>query len=104
MEETKHISNDETEHHKEIIDNATFIGYGVVAPVIFAVGLAGNLATLVTLSNRTKFSGRIYTYLRALAISDLGCLILSIIMVALGTYRYIFMYTKYTKITICRHI
>ena len=89
MAATKLVINEKTEDHKEIIDNATFIGYGVVAPVIFAVGLAGNLATLVTLSNRAKFSGRIYTYLRALAISDLGCLVLSIIMVALGMYTYI---------------
>ena len=84
MEGTKLVSTETTEHHKEIIDNATFIGYGIVAPVIFAVGLAGNFATLVTLSNRTKFSGRIYTYLRALAISDLGCLILSIASISLG--------------------
>ena len=88
MEDTKNLCNEETEHHQKVIDNATFIGYGLVAPVIFAVGLTGNIATLVTLSNRTKFSGRIYTYLRALAMSDLGCLIFSIIMVSLGMYRY----------------
>ena len=74
------LHNKETVQHESVIDDARQIGYGVVAPIIFTIGLAGNLATIVTLRNKKKFSGRLYTYLRALAISDVSCLIISVAM------------------------
>lgn len=51
------------------------LGYTVVAPIIFAIGILGNAANLATLSNRKRFSGRLYVYLRALAVSDLVCIV-----------------------------
>ena len=82
MGTNKPLSGEDVEMSQVIIHNANLIAYGIVAPVIFAIGLAGNLATLVTLANTTKFSGRIYTYIRALAISDLTCLIFCVIYVS----------------------
>ena len=58
----------------EIIELANIIGYKYIAPVIFAIGLLGNVANVIILRNRKKFSGRLYIYLRALAITDIICL------------------------------
>ena len=74
----------ENEKFAKIIEDANRISYGVVSPIIITVGLAGNLATLVTLADTRKFSGRIYAYLRALAVSDLICLIFSMTFVLTG--------------------
>ena len=63
---------------QEIIELANSIGYKYIAPVIFALGLAGNLANIIILRNRKKFSGRLYIYLRALAITDIICLCFAI--------------------------
>ena len=77
----------ENEKFARIIEEANRISYGVVSPIIITVGLAGNLATLVTLADTRKFSGRIYAYLRALAVSDLICLIFSMTFVLTGKNR-----------------
>ena len=74
----------ENEKFARIIEDANRISYGIVSPIIITVGLAGNLATLVTLADTRKFSGRIYAYLRALAVSDLICLIFSMTFVLTG--------------------
>ena len=74
----------ENEKFAKIIEDANRISYGIVSPIIITVGLAGNLATLVTLADRRKFSGRIYAYLRALAVSDLICLIFAMTFVLTG--------------------
>ena len=77
----------ENEKFARIIEDANRISYGVVSPIIITVGLAGNLATLITLADTGKFSGRIYAYLRALAVSDLICLIFSMTFVLTGKNR-----------------
>ena len=59
---------------QEIIELANVIGYKYIAPVIFAIGLVGNVANVIILRNRKRFSGRLYIYLRALAITDIICL------------------------------
>ena len=46
---------------------AQYYGYKYVAPIILAVGVAGGVANLITLSNRKKFSGRFYVYIRKVA-------------------------------------
>ena len=47
-----------------VVEKLQKIGYGVVAPVILAIGVVGGFANMVTLSNRAKFRGRFYTYIR----------------------------------------
>ena len=59
---------------QELIALANGIGYRYVAPVIFAIGLLGNVANIVVLQNTKRFSGRLYVYLRALALTDIICL------------------------------
>ena len=46
------------------VENLQRIGYGIVAPTILGIGVVGGLANMATLSNRTKFRGRFYTYIR----------------------------------------
>ena len=67
-------TNNSTMSDQEKIELANTIGYRYIAPVIFTIGLSGNVLILIILSNRKKFSSRIYTYLRALAITDIICL------------------------------
>ena len=71
MANNSNTTSAENDKFARIIEEANRISYGVVSPIIITVGLAGNLATLVTLADTRKFSGRIYAYLRALAVSDL---------------------------------
>ena len=87
MEQNNLLTNNNTEENKELIKNAETIAYGLVAPIIFGIGIIGNLATLATLANTAKFSGRIYTYIRALALSDLSCLIFSVFYSALSKHN-----------------
>ena len=47
-----------------VVEKLQKIGYGIVAPVILGIGVLGGFANIVTLSNRTKFRGRFYTYIR----------------------------------------
>ena len=98
MVERDPLTEEESDRHKEIIDNANLFAYGVIAPIIVAIGLMGNLATLVTLANRAKFSGRIYTYIRTLALSDLACLISSIICVSFGKIYVCQLYCRFSPI------
>ena len=86
MEYNKFLTNKNNEENKVIIDNAEIVAYGLVAPIIFSIGLIGNLATLATLANTAKFSGRIYSYIRALALSDFACLVFSVFISALSKY------------------
>jgi hypothetical protein len=51
-------------------NQALIHAYTYWAPVLYFLGLAGSIASLVTLQS-SKFSARIYVYLRALALSDL---------------------------------
>ena len=67
-------TNNSTMSDQEKIELANTIGYRYIAPVIFAIGLSGNILILIILSNRKKFSSRIYVYLRAYAITDFTCL------------------------------
>lgn len=46
------------------------IGYMYVAPTLITMGLVGSFASMATLSHR-KFSGRFFTYLKALALADI---------------------------------
>ena len=71
-------SNNNTMNDQEKIELANTIGYGYIAPAILAIGLSGNTLIIIILSNRKRFSSRIYTYLRALAITDIVCLSLSV--------------------------
>ena len=71
-------NNDTRLSDQEMIEFANEIGYGYVAPIIFAIGLAGNVANVIVLKNKKKFSGRLYSYLRALAITDIICLCFAI--------------------------
>ena len=63
---------------QELIELANYYGYKYVAPGIFAIGLAGNTANIIILRNQKKFKGRLYIYLRALAITDIVCLCFAI--------------------------
>ena len=51
-------------------NQALIHAYTYWAPGLYFLGLAGSVASLVTLQS-SKFSARIYVYLRALALSDL---------------------------------
>ena len=53
------------------LDTAEDIAYKYVAPFLYVLGLSGSLANLVTLHG-TSLSARIYTYLKALSLADLG--------------------------------
>ena len=50
-------------------NQALIHAYTYWAPMLYFLGLFGSIASLVTLQN-SKFSARIYVYLRALALSD----------------------------------
>ena len=61
----------------EDIDRAEQVAYKWVAPILCVLGLTGSLASLITLHG-AHFSARIYTYLKALSVADLGFLIVTI--------------------------
>ena len=48
--------------------------YTYFAPILYVLGLTGSIASFVTLQS-SKFSARIYVYLRSLALADFGFLI-----------------------------
>lgn len=62
-------SDTDIEHH---LDKLRWVAYGIVAPIIIAVGLVGNVANLVVLS-RPNLKSVTYVYLMWLAITDLLC-------------------------------
>ena len=56
-------------------DNTTdtsglFITYNIVSPCLSAAGIFGNVLSLYVLSSVTKFKGFMFTYMKALAITD----------------------------------
>lgn len=54
------------------LDNLRWVAYGIVAPIIIAVGVVGNVANLAVLS-RPNLKSVTYVYLMWLAITDLLC-------------------------------
>lgn len=62
-------SNADLEHQ---LDQLRWVAYGIVAPIIIAVGLVGNIANLFVLS-RPNLKSVTYVYLMWLAITDLLC-------------------------------
>ena len=55
------------ESHPSVSDRiakAEKVAYLYVAPIILAVGLFGSAANLLVLSNKRRFDGRLYVYLR----------------------------------------
>ena len=63
----------ESENQNKTLINA----YTYFAPWSYILGIGGSIASLVTLQS-SKFSARIYVYLRALALSDLAFLAFAI--------------------------
>ena len=59
---------DELNPHEKLQYNS----YLCVAPVFYGLGYFGSIFNLITLSNHHKFRSRIYTYLRALSLADIG--------------------------------
>ncbi|XP_047496084.1 probable G-protein coupled receptor AH9.1 [Penaeus chinensis] len=60
----------EQEQEREQVARTRFIAYGVVAPITVAVGIVGNLLTIVLL-RQPQFRGVTFTYFLVLALSDL---------------------------------
>ena len=52
------------ESSADSIAEAERVAYLFVAPVILAVGLFGSAANLLVLSNKKRFDGRLFVYLR----------------------------------------
>ena len=48
------------------------VWYTIIAPILYAMGITGHIANIVTLCANSKFSGHVYTYFKALSLSDLG--------------------------------
>ncbi|CAL4125009.1 unnamed protein product, partial [Meganyctiphanes norvegica] len=61
----------------EKIEEIRYISYGVVNAAVISVGILGNLLTIYIL-HQPQFKGVTYLYFRALAISDLLCLMFTI--------------------------
>ena len=59
------------------INKAQIYAYTHWAPLFYILGLVGSIASLITLQS-SKFSARIYIYLKSLALADLGFLIFAI--------------------------
>ncbi|KAF2355222.1 G protein-coupled receptor rhodopsin-like [Trinorchestia longiramus] len=72
FEEQQEISEEE-----ELIWTTRKIAYGYIAPVCIAVGILGNVFTILVLMH-TRFKGMTYTFFRILAWSDLLSLIFCI--------------------------
>ena len=66
-------------------DEALIHAYTYWAPIFYALGLTGSIASLITLQS-SKFSARIYIYLKALALADLGFLVFAIRLLQLITH------------------
>ena len=68
-------------------DEALIHAYTYWAPIFYALGLTGSIASLITLQS-PKFSARIYIYLKALALADLGFLVFAIRLLQLIRNKY----------------
>ena len=49
--------------------------YGFIIQIFFGFGITGSIFNLATLFSDVKFTSRLYTYLKALSIYDLGFLL-----------------------------
>lgn len=58
-------------------DETLIYAYTYWAPLLYVLGLMGSVASLITLQS-SKFSARIYVYLKSLALADLGFLVFAI--------------------------
>uniref|UniRef100_T1J7B7 G-protein coupled receptors family 1 profile domain-containing protein n=1 Tax=Strigamia maritima TaxID=126957 RepID=T1J7B7_STRMM len=67
----------EDEEFRRKLEHLEWVAYGVIAPMLIAIGIIGNLLNLVVLT-RPNLKGVMYTYLTWLAISDLMSLIFTI--------------------------
>ena len=64
-------------------DNCLILAYTYFAPILYALGLTGSIASFVTLQS-SKFSARIYVYLKSLALADFGFLIFAMRLLKLA--------------------
>ncbi|XP_042218082.1 probable G-protein coupled receptor B0563.6 [Homarus americanus] len=73
------LANTSTHNNTEDprVEEARYVAYGIIAPIIISVGLVGNLLTIIIL-RLPQFRGVTYTYFLALAISDFLSLTISI--------------------------
>ena len=53
--------------------------YGVIIQIVFGLGITGSIFNLATLFSDVKFTSRLYTYLKALSVYDLGFLLFAIL-------------------------
>ena len=53
--------------------------YGVFIQIIFGLGITGSIFNLATLFSDVKFTSRLYTYMKALSVYDLGFLLFAIL-------------------------
>ena len=60
--------------HTEVVNRAQKIAYKYIQPIFFSLGFLGSFFNLVTLFSNSKFTSRLYTYLKALSFYDLGFL------------------------------
>ncbi|GAB6027059.1 hypothetical protein CHUAL_013786 [Chamberlinius hualienensis] len=67
---TEDLNVDELKNIEQDLKNLQWISYGVIAPIIIAVGVFGNIANLLVLS-RPNLKSVTYVYLMWLAITDL---------------------------------
>ena len=51
--------------------------YGVIIQIFFGLGITGSIFNLATLFTDVKFTSRLYTYLKALSVYDLGFLLVA---------------------------
>ena len=56
--------------------------YGVIIQIFFGLGIAGSIFNLATLFSDVKFTSRLYTYLKALSVYDLGFLLFAFLVEA----------------------
>ncbi|XP_027214937.1 probable G-protein coupled receptor AH9.1 [Penaeus vannamei] len=71
----------ENDWQQEQVARTRFIAYGVVAPISVAVGIVGNLFTIILL-RQPQFRGVTFTYFLVLALSDLLslCMVVSMLV------------------------
>ena len=56
--------------------------YGVIIQIFFGLGITGSIFNLATLFTDVKFTSRLYTYLKALSVYDLGFLLFAFLFEA----------------------
>ena len=58
-----------------VVKRAERIAYKHILPIFFSLGFIGSIFNLVTLFSNSKFTSRLYTYLKALSLYDICFLI-----------------------------